>query len=76
MSSEADNVIHDVEVRQGLAASRPLHSDQTPGQWIKNNLFSSTLNTIITIVSTILVGLLLFFGIRWAVDSEWEIVPT
>ena len=56
------------------AADRPLHSDQTPSQWVKNNLFSSVLNTVITVFSAAFAGMVLYFGIRWTINVEWEIV--
>jgi len=72
--STADSVYLGSEITHALAADRPLHSDQTPGQWVKNNLFSSALNTIITFVSAALTVFVLNYGIRWAINVEWEIV--
>ncbi len=63
------------ELAQALAADhRPLHSDQTPAEWVKNNLFSSALNSVITVLSAAFAGLVLYFGIQWAVNEEWEII--
>ena len=72
--SNSDAVYLGTEITQALAADRPLHSDQTPSQWVKNNLFSSVLNTVITVVSAAFTGLILYFGVRWAINVEWEIV--
>ena len=72
--STAETAYLGAGIAQALAADRPLHSDQTPSQWVKNNLFSSALNTAITVVSAAFAGAILYFGIRWAVNVEWEIV--
>ena len=72
--STAETAYLGAEIAQALAADRPLHSDQTPSQWVKNNLFSSVLNTAITFVSAAFAGAILYFGIRWAINVEWEIV--
>ena len=53
---------------------RPLHSDQTPREWVQNNLFSSALNSGISLVSAVLAGLVLYFGVGWALNVDWEIV--
>jgi His/Glu/Gln/Arg/opine family amino acid ABC transporter permease subunit len=43
--------------------------------WIRNNLFSSVFNTILTIVTFTLVSLFLWETIRWAVaDAQWSVV--
>jgi len=57
-----------------IVVDRPLHSDQTPGEWVKNNLFGSVLNSVITLVSAALATFVLYYGVRWAIDVEWEIV--
>lgn len=72
--TSADSVYLGAEITQALAADRPLHSDQTPSQWIKNNLFSNALNTVITVFSAAFTAFILYFGIRWAIDADWEIV--
>ena len=72
--STAETAYLGAEIAQALTADRPLHSDQTPSQWVKNNLFSSVLNTAITVVSAAFAGAILYFGIRWAINVEWEIV--
>ena len=53
---------------------RPLHSDQTPREWVQNNLFSSALNSGISVVSAVFAGLVLYFGVGWALNVDWEIV--
>ena len=53
---------------------RPLHSDQTPREWVQNNLFSSALNSGISVVSAVFAGLVLYFGVGWALNVDWEII--
>ena len=53
---------------------RPLHSDQTPREWVQNNLFSSALNSGISVVSAVFACLVLYFGVGWALNVDWEIV--
>ena len=53
---------------------RPLHSDQTPREWVQNNLFGSALNSGISVVSAVFAGLVLYFGVGWALNVDWEIV--
>ncbi len=44
-------------------------------RWLKQNLFSSWFNAILTVVFTVLiVGLVLSFG-KWALGARWEVIP-
>lgn len=43
--------------------------------WVRANLFSSTFNTILTIVTLVLVSLFLWESITWAIaDAQWSVV--
>jgi len=44
-------------------------------RWLKENLFSSWLNTILTIVSTVLIVIAVFGLLRWALGARWEVIP-
>jgi general L-amino acid transport system permease protein len=41
---------------------------------VQNNLFSSALNSGISVVSAVFAGLVLYFGVGWALNVDWEIV--
>ena len=44
-------------------------------RWLKQNLFSSWFNAILTVVFAVLiVGLVLSFG-KWALGARWEVIP-
>jgi general L-amino acid transport system permease protein len=53
----------------------PIKAPATPGEWIRQNLFSSTFNTILTVISAIVV---LYFGfqiVRWIFGgADWQVV--
>lgn len=61
-------------IMKGLAeADRPRHSDQTPGQWVKTNLFNSWYNGVITVVFGFLAVYLAFvFGRFVLINARWE----
>ena len=43
--------------------------------WIRANLFSSTFNTVLTILTLVLVSLFLWESIKWAIaDAQWSVV--
>jgi general L-amino acid transport system permease protein len=53
----------------------PIKEPATPGEWVRQNLFSSVFNTILTLVSALVVGYLGFQLVRWAFGAaEWEVV--
>jgi general L-amino acid transport system permease protein len=52
----------------------PLHSDTTPMQWVKDNLFNNVISSIITVVLGLVVVFLLVQGFGWIAAEEWEIV--
>jgi general L-amino acid transport system permease protein len=53
----------------------PIKEPATPGEWARQNLFSSVFNTILTLVSALVVGYFGFQLVRWAFGAaEWEVV--
>ena len=63
-----------VDVRHALAeADAPRHGDQSPKEWVKANLFSGVLNTVLTLVFG-LIGLYLAFRTAKFVftTARWE----
>jgi general L-amino acid transport system permease protein len=44
-------------------------------RWLKENLFSSWLNAILTIVSTVLIAIVVFGLFKWALGARWEVIP-
>ena len=45
--------------------------------WARDNLFSSWHNSVLTVVSTVLVVVGLWWGLRWVlVDAEWTVIST
>ncbi|MFK8025366.1 MAG: amino acid ABC transporter permease [Ilumatobacter sp.] len=62
------------DVMHALAeADRPRHSDQTPGEWLKSNLFSSWYNGLITIVFGTVGIVLGFLFLRFLlINARWE----
>ena len=45
--------------------------------WIRANLFSTWNSGVITVVSVVVLGLALWFGLRWIiVDADWTVVAT
>lgn len=63
------------EITKVLAEdTRALHSDQTPAEWVKDNLFNSVFNSIITVVLGAATIYLLVQGALWVANEEWEII--
>ena len=63
------------EITKVLAEDkRALHGDQTPAEWIKDNLFNSVFNSIITVVLGAGTVFLLVQGALWILDEEWAII--
>jgi len=44
-------------------------------RWLKQNLFNSWFNAILTIVSTVLIVIAVFGLLRWALGARWEVIP-
>ena len=58
-----------------VVESAPVKEPETPGEWIKLNLFSGVLNSILSIISIVLVmwaGFKLFNFVF--VNSEWQVI--
>lgn len=45
-----------------------------PGEWVKKNLFNSTLNSVITIVFGLIVLWVGWFAITWLIDADFTII--
>ncbi len=61
-------------VAEAEAESARHGQDLTPGQWAKKNLFDGVLNSIFTLVFGSIALVTIWFGARWFIDSDWEIV--
>jgi len=54
----------------------PPPSERIPAiRWLKQNLFSSWFNAILTIASTVLIMTIVFGLLRWALGARWEVIP-
>jgi general L-amino acid transport system permease protein len=62
------------DVMHALAdADAPRHSDKTPLEWIKSNLFNTWYNTLITIVFGAIALVAGYYGLRFVfVTARWE----
>ncbi|MEM7524580.1 MAG: amino acid ABC transporter permease [Pseudomonadota bacterium] len=54
-----------------IPASPPPSSAVGPVKWLKDNLFSSIGNTILTLISVILIAFLAAEILPWLIDSSW-----
>jgi general L-amino acid transport system permease protein len=53
----------------------PVAAPQSPGEWVKANLFSSLLNSVITIVAGAFAVFVIFQVLKFVfVDAQWEVV--
>jgi general L-amino acid transport system permease protein len=53
----------------------PSKEPATPGEWIRQNLFSSVFNSILTILSALVIGYFGFQLLRWVfVSADWRVV--
>lgn len=69
-----ESSIVDPAVDAALAeANTPRHSDQTPGEWVKANLFNTWYNGVVTIVFGTIGLLFAFFALRFLlITARWE----
>ena len=45
--------------------------------WVHANLFSTRFNTALTVISCALLGVVLWYGLRWLImDSDWTVIGT
>ena len=45
--------------------------------WVRANLFSTWYNGVFTVVSSVVIGAMLVFGIGWVVsDADWTVIST
>jgi general L-amino acid transport system permease protein len=74
------NLPQDVELvsvadEEPAVAVAPRKTPSTPGEWIRENLFSSWFNTALTIAAGLVVGSFAFLVLRWAVTAaDWGVV--
>jgi general L-amino acid transport system permease protein len=58
-----------------VPAPEPPSDDLTPSQWVRANLFSGPVNTVVTVVAGLAALYLVYRLARWAfVTSDWEII--
>lgn len=44
-------------------------------RWLKENLFSSWFNAILTVIFTVLAVVILLGLVKWALGARWEVIP-
>jgi len=44
-------------------------------RWLKENLFSSWLNVILTVLAVAVIVMVLFGLLKWALGARWEVIP-
>ena len=55
----------------------PPRSDVGVAGWVRANLFSAWYNGAMTVVSSVLLGIALWFGMSWIVfDADWTVIAT
>ncbi|HYH27407.1 MAG TPA: amino acid ABC transporter permease [Actinomycetota bacterium] len=61
---------------EGAVVERPpTREARSPGEWLRENLFSTPFNGVLTVLVALLTGYLLFRVLRWGiVTAEWEVV--
>lgn len=63
------------EEPRSVADERPTSGDLSPGEWVRENLFSSRLNTGLTTVFGALLAFVTFRALRFVfVSGRWEII--
>jgi len=56
---------------------RPARASITPQRWLRENLFSSAWNTLLTVMTTALIALVVVPVVRWAIiEADWTVVIT
>ena len=65
-----------VEIDRGGVLPPP-RSDRGVAGWVRANLFGTWYNGVLTIVSGVVLGTALLFGIRWVVfGADWTVIAT
>ena len=66
----------DAEARTGQALPPPRASGGAAA-WVRDNLFSEWYNGVLTVLSVVVLGIVLWFGLRWLiVDADWSVIAT
>jgi general L-amino acid transport system permease protein len=61
--------------RPQVVEDAPVAAPRSPGEWIRQNLFSSPLNALLTIVSGIFVAFVVYRLMRFIfVDADWRVI--
>ena len=55
-----------------IEPSPPPSNAVGPVKWMKDNLFSGPVNSILTLVSMAFIGLVLYETLPWLIDSSWS----
>ena len=73
-----DVALEAVAAKEELAVTEaPSARDLTPAQWVKENLFSTPFNSVLSVVAGLLAGWLLYAVLRWAFGTaDWTVVKT
>ena len=55
----------------------PPRSETGVAGWMLANLFNSWYSGVLTILSAVVIGLVLWFGLKWIiVDADWRVIST
>lgn len=54
--------------------SAPIGPQMSPAAWVKKNLFDGWFNSLLTVVTSLILGLGLISLLRWAFTAEWIVV--
>jgi len=70
-------IMNDHQRDQHLSKEQlPPPSERIPVlRWLRQNLFSSWLNAILTVASAALIGAVVFGLLRWALGARWAVIP-
>lgn len=74
-NQEEDLAIPHADEEAHPLADAPVREPRSPGEWIKENLFSTPWNGVLTIVTVLLSGYLAYGILRWVFfTAEWTVV--
>ena len=74
-NQQEDLAIPVVDETEHVLEVAPHKVPQTPGEWLKENLFATPLNTVLTILTALVAGYIGWAILRWAfVTADWTVV--